>query len=297
VILDIDNFKKVNDLYGHDKGDEVLKAFADIITKSTRERDVIGRIGGDEFIIFLKNFKGETGISSLNERVNAELKERMKEMVGDLIPFNVGVSIGVSFIPDDGRDYDILFRKADTALYQVKQHGKHGYNIFSDNMDQIITYDVASKDEIDRISNVLKENETYNSAMWVGQDAFSHIYRYMMRYIKSYHSTAYKVLFNATPASDDISEVEFTEYMKKLGTFLTNSLRKSDVMMQNGINQFFLFLPDIDEKHIDNVIERIITSWKQLDFSSKINVTYEFELITVEDKGSARRRSGDFSGN
>ncbi|WP_026665878.1 GGDEF domain-containing response regulator [Butyrivibrio sp. FC2001] len=297
VILDIDNFKKVNDLYGHDKGDEVLKAFADIITKSTRERDVIGRIGGDEFIIFLKNFKGETGISSLNERVNAELKERMKEMVGDLIPFNVGVSIGVSFIPDDGRDYDILFRKADTALYQVKQHGKHGYNIFSDNMDQIITYDVASKDEIDRISNVLKENETYNSAMWVGQDAFSHIYRYMMRYIKSYHSTAYKVLFNATPASDDISEVEFTEYMKKLGTFLTNSLRKSDVMMQNGINQFFLFLPDIDEKHIDNVIGRIITSWKQLDFSSKINVTYEFELITVEDKGSARRRSGDFSGN
>ena len=295
MILDIDNFKKVNDLYGHDKGDLVLKAFAEIIKTSTREQEIIGRIGGDEFVIFLKKFKAESGISSLNDRINQELIVRMHEIVGDTIPFNIGVSIGVSFIPTDGRDYELLFRKADTALYQVKQHGKHGYTIFSDSMEQVIEYDVASKDEIDRISNALKENETYNSAMWIGQDAFSHIYRYMMRYIRSYNGTAYKVLFNATPAYDDMSKVEFTECMKKFGTFLSNSLRKSDVMMQNGVNEFFLFLPDIDDKYIDNVIGRIIESWKNLDFSSKINVSYETEIISNDSKNDGMRRSGDFS--
>ena len=295
MIIDIDNFKKVNVLYGHDKGDQVLVAFADVIRKSTREKDIIGRIGGDEFIIFLRNFKGESGISSLNDRINLELLSRMHELVGEIIPFSIGVSIGVSFIPTDGREYELLFRKADTALYQVKQHGKHGYNIFSDSMEQVIEYDVASKDEIDRISNALKENETYNSAMWIGQDAFSHIYRYMMRYIRSYNGCAYKVLFNATPAFDDMSKVEFTDCMKKFGTFLSNSLRKSDIMMQNGVNEFFLFLPDIDEKYIDSVINRIIDSWKNLDFSSKINVSYETEIISNDSKSDGKRRSGDFS--
>ncbi|SEK32088.1 diguanylate cyclase (GGDEF) domain-containing protein [Butyrivibrio sp. ob235] len=295
MILDIDNFKKVNDLYGHDKGDLVLKAFSDIIKTNTREQDIIGRIGGDEFVIFLKNFKGENGISSLNDRINQQLAVKMHELVGDTLPFNTGVSIGVSFIPNDGRDYDLLFRKADTALYQVKQHGKHGYNIFSDSMEQVIEYDVASKDEIERISNLLKENETYNSALWIGQDAFSHIYRYMLLYIRSYNGTAYKVLFNATPVSSDMTKVEFTECMKKFGTFLSNSLRKSDVMMQNGINEFFLFLPDIDEQYIDSVIGRLITSWQKLDFSSKINVSYETEIISSDCENDGKRRSGDFS--
>ncbi|WP_026528832.1 GGDEF domain-containing response regulator [Butyrivibrio sp. VCD2006] len=295
MILDIDNFKKVNDLYGHDKGDRILTAFADIIKTTTREKDIIGRIGGDEFVIFLKNFKAESGISAINDRINHQLMARVHEFVGDTIPFNIGVSIGVSFIPTDGREYELLFRKADTALYQVKQHGKHGYNIFSDSMEQVIEYDVASKDEIDRISNALKENETYNSAMWIGQDAFSHIYRYMMRYIRSYNGTAYKVLFNATPAYSDMSKVEFTECMKKFGTFLSNSLRKSDVMMQNGVNEFFLFLPDIDEKYIDNVINRIIESWQNLDFSSKINVSFETEIISNDSANDGKRRSGDFS--
>ncbi len=295
MILDIDNFKMVNDLYGHDTGDKLLKLFSEVISTNIREKDIVGRIGGDEFIVFLKNFKAESGINSLNKRINKQLKEIMNKFSTALLPFSVGVSSGVAFVPTDGRNYEILFRKADTALYHVKQNGKHGYNIFADSMEQIVTYDSASKDEIDQISNALKENETYNSAMWVGQDAFSHIYRYMLRYIRSYHGTAYRVLFKATPANSNVSQMEFTEYMKRFGTLISNSLRKSDVMMQNGINQFFLFLPGINETDIDNVISRIMTSWNELDFSKKVSISYESENIQSEDDKDGNRRINDSS--
>ncbi|WP_026509255.1 MULTISPECIES: GGDEF domain-containing response regulator [unclassified Butyrivibrio] len=295
MILDIDNFKMVNDLYGHDTGDKLLKLFSEVISTNIREKDIVGRIGGDEFIVFLKNFKAESGINSLNKRINKQLKEIMNKFSTTLLPFSVGVSSGVAFVPTDGRNYEILFRKADTALYHVKQNGKHGYNIFADSMEQIVTYDSASKDEIDQISNALKENETYNSAMWVGQDAFSHIYRYMLRYIRSYHGTAYRVLFKATPANSNVSQMEFTEYMKRFGTLISNSLRKSDVMMQNGINQFFLFLPGINETDIDNVISRIMTSWNELDFSKKVSISYESENIQSEDDKDGNRRINDSS--
>ena len=108
-------------------------------------------------------------------------------------------------------DHDTETKVVFDVFYRQNPDGG-GFAIFA-GLEQVIEYDVASKDEIDRISNALKENETYNSAMWIGQDAFSHIYRYMMRYIRSYNGTAYKVLFNATPVNGEMTKVEFTEYM------------------------------------------------------------------------------------
>ncbi|MFR6311509.1 diguanylate cyclase [Anaerofustis stercorihominis] len=110
LVIDVDDFKNINDSYGHKKGDSVITLIAKILDNTFRSTDTIGRIGGDEFIVFLKNADNDIIIRKGNE-----LKDKL---MND--PFPISVSIGISIYPDDGKDYIALFSKADIAMYQAK---------------------------------------------------------------------------------------------------------------------------------------------------------------------------------
>lgn len=111
ILFDIDNFKRINDTYGHTAGDQVLKSISDNTKKIFRKNDIIGRFGGDEFIILVKDIK------------NAELlvPKIEKLLKNDDNIYMVTKSIGVSVFPDDGVGFDELFEKADKALYRAKR--------------------------------------------------------------------------------------------------------------------------------------------------------------------------------
>ena len=130
MILDLDNFKLVNDIYGHSMGDKVLRTFADVVRRNIRSQDVMVRIGGDEFMGFFANMDSETALESLHRRLNSELIKETVKLAGESFNIPLSISIGAILVPEYGRDYDMLFPLADSALYRVKQSGKNGVRIY-----------------------------------------------------------------------------------------------------------------------------------------------------------------------
>ncbi|MBR6158863.1 MAG: GGDEF domain-containing protein [Lachnospiraceae bacterium] len=132
-VLDIDNFKKINDTMGHAFGDEVLATFGKKIRSEFRVTDIIGRTGGDEFIIFLKDLKDEAVIEREAGRVAGFFKDFT---VGTYTKYSPTASIGAAIYPRDGVDYESLYKAADTALYKAKKRGKNQLAFFSETTEE-----------------------------------------------------------------------------------------------------------------------------------------------------------------
>lgn len=127
LILDMDHFKEVNDVYGHVMGDNVLKMLGGFLKGQFREQDVIGRIGGDEFVILLCNIGSRENMESRIKKLHEKLREIRMEGMGE---HTFTFSAGIAFAPQDGDTFMELYQKADLALYQVKRSGRDGYRIY-----------------------------------------------------------------------------------------------------------------------------------------------------------------------
>ncbi|SFG34744.1 diguanylate cyclase (GGDEF) domain-containing protein [Lachnospiraceae bacterium C7] len=128
-MLDIDNFKEVNDTFGHGKGDELIIKFANELSKEFRSGDIVGRLGGDEFMVFSPTLSDRKSIEKKAKELQNKLKWTIEE---NGIKVYVSVSIGVAIYPTDGKSYEELYKLADKALYYVKEHEKNGYCIYSE---------------------------------------------------------------------------------------------------------------------------------------------------------------------
>ncbi len=122
-VLDLDDFKQVNDNHGHLAGDEVLRRVATVLRSSVRGQDLVGRVGGDEFAILCSGPRGEDEIAAVARRI---LSMVAKETNFDFIC--PGLSIGIARVYD-AEDLRYAFHRADKALYQVKQNDKNGFSI------------------------------------------------------------------------------------------------------------------------------------------------------------------------
>lgn len=124
-ILDMDDFKKVNDTFGHAIGDKVIADFAKRLKQSFSNQDIVGRIGGDEFVVFL-SASSEEWIHRKAERL---IKQLHYEFQDGHVHCQISSSIGIAIAPEAGMDFDTLYKKADIALYQAKAEGKGTYVI------------------------------------------------------------------------------------------------------------------------------------------------------------------------
>lgn len=131
ILLDLDNFKSINDTLGHIVGDAVLKKFAETLKQQTGKNDIICRLGGDEFVIFLKEFNSKEELVALIQKLIDLVPLKVASVTGMDSSENT-VSIGISCMPHDGTDFFTLYNKADKALYHVKQNGKHAYHIYQE---------------------------------------------------------------------------------------------------------------------------------------------------------------------
>lgn len=132
LMIDLDGFKQVNDLMGHNMGDTVLIDVANCIRKNFRDRDVVGRLGGDEFVAFLTDIVSEEAIIP---HINELIKRLTMEVTDGTNTTSVSASIGISFTPNDGVLFSELYQKADTALYHSKQNGKRRYSLYSEDLE------------------------------------------------------------------------------------------------------------------------------------------------------------------
>jgi len=133
-IIDIDNFKSVNDTMGHLFGDEVIVSVANGIKSVFRQTDVVGRIGGDEFIVYMENITDRDIISKKAETVCDTVSNIY---TGESEKVKISASVGIAVFPEDAEDYSELFKMADHALYFTKNKGKNGFSFFDKNNEEM----------------------------------------------------------------------------------------------------------------------------------------------------------------
>lgn len=126
MLLDLDRFKAVNDTFGHDMGDELLKAVTERLKVCVREVDTVARMGGDEFTIILEGVLSEQNILTVATRITESIAAPF-ELKGHHI--SIGVSIGITIYPQDDHTIDELLKHADTAMYRAKQQGGSAFHL------------------------------------------------------------------------------------------------------------------------------------------------------------------------
>ena len=129
LYLDLDEFKAVNDSFGHEAGDTLLSVVGQRLLRCVRESDTVARMGGDEFTVVLSDIEGAENASHVAGLIVEDLGQPIATLPGQTT--TIGASIGITLYPQDGQDAALLLAKADRALYQAKRQGGHGFRFAS----------------------------------------------------------------------------------------------------------------------------------------------------------------------
>ncbi len=132
LMFDIDNFKSINDCFGHDTGDRALMDVTAALHKHFRACDIIGRLGGDEFVMFLPSCSYTAG---MQQKLSALIKDIGLITAGEDVKVHLGISAGVSRYPEDGATFQTLYKAADIALYKAKRNGKGRFAAYCEKAD------------------------------------------------------------------------------------------------------------------------------------------------------------------
>lgn len=259
MMLDLDYFKLVNDLHGHDAGDKVLIAFAKMLQGIARATDVIGRIGGDEFLICYKGWQTEESLGRYTTQLNDQLQTMAHELTGDGADIPLGVSVGVAFIPQCGSTYSEVKNCADRALYLVKQNGKHGMIVFHDASKNARQEDsTESKQPIDHVLATLEERNVLPGSFEISSEALAPVYRIFKRCYANSEAPCSVAIFRLEQENADESICD--EFL----ALLQKTCRQKDVVAKRKPFSFVAIMPDTDEAGCRKACENITKEWKQL---------------------------------
>ncbi len=273
LMIDLDSFKLVNDLYGHGMGDKLLVGFSKIIRNSLRSTDIVGRIGGDEFVAYCIDLKEEMVVANMSYEINTRLVKYAKEIMGEDMSIPLGASIGCAFAPEDGESYSELYNNADKALYSVKQGGKHGYKLYSGTARQ----KKEGLSGLSTISMIFGERNKEQKALLLNSEGFRVIYQFMGRRVSDDSRPACVVLL--TVQKERGCGLTGDEAIAQFVGILRESLRSSDVVTQSGDNQFILLLSGIEQSFVPSVIQRIKENLRRSELEGKLSITCEYDQL------------------
>ena len=152
LFLDLDNFKTINDSLGHHIGDELLINVSDVLKKVLRPNDFIARVGGDEFVLIIQDFKSKLELTNIIKRVQEQLS---KPWLIQTNPISTTCSVGIAIFPKDGQDIISLMKNADIAMYEAKKHGRNTYHFFTEELNDAVLRIINLDKEM---QNALKNN-------------------------------------------------------------------------------------------------------------------------------------------
>ncbi|MBR0260483.1 MAG: diguanylate cyclase [Selenomonadaceae bacterium] len=261
MILDLDNFKLVNDIYGHAMGDKVLIRFSELIREMIAPTDAAGRIGGDEFLVFCEDVRDEKIIFDKARLLNYQLLISAKNFMGEDMNIPLGTSIGAVLVPDEGKAFATLIDKADKALYKIKHHGKHGCAFFGEG-NSTTEHKIFAQTKM-----ILNERNREPGAYFVDFEKFKAIYQFAQRLDE--YSEKRNQLLSLTLDTDETPE----EFLR----LLIKNLRRRDCVTQYGCNQFLILLNDAPADKIEIVRQRISSEWSSKNLGGKI--TFEASEI------------------
>lgn len=288
-MMDMDNFKSVNDTYGHLAGDELILIFVDIIKNCVREQDFVCRVGGDEFAIFFPYLDKEKVIRKrADEIISCFAKER------DRLGYsNCSVSIGImtKYAKSNNMDYDNLYKCADNALYYVKNNGKDDFHIYASaimdgGMDSLEQEQIDVQQLIQRVA----ERKEYMGAYRVEYDSFSYIYRFIARNVERTKQPVQIVLF--TFPLKEKSEEEVMKIQNSLALLekaIAQSLRRGDVTSRMSLTQQIVILMGANKENGMHVVDRMVQCYDGLAGEEGLKFEYDIKDVssTKKDKNNS----------
>ncbi len=293
TIIDLDSFKLVNDLYGHDMGDKILIRFSELIVSHIRWEDLAGRIGGDEFVAYFRDTNSENAISRITALINEEIMQSAKEYMGEDMNIPLGCSIGAVKIPEGGRDYHEIYKKADRALYQVKMNGKHGYAFYNAAGMESEQEDSAAG-TMESIRMVLGERNIGKGAFRIDFDKFKVAYRMVMRLKKEHEAdeaangsgatlSRIKPHILSISLHDEAGGTDVpAEVAEDFQEFLAGSLRPCDIIAANGSSRFVVLRTGLEPEDVPEAGEENAEAWQDVLAAWRnggFRAAYEEELI------------------
>lgn len=130
IMVDLDHFKSVNDTFGHSMGDKVIADSGKTLNDTFKGQDIVGRMGGDEFMVFMDDIKGENDALLMANKLNSLLTRTIEDEHGSV---TVTASIGIAMLGPHANNFELLYKSADMALYVTKESGRNGATVFGDN--------------------------------------------------------------------------------------------------------------------------------------------------------------------
>lgn len=273
VMIDMDNFKAINDVYGHVAGDEVLIEFARTMEKYSDNQNILCRIGGDEFVIFVK---GETDRKQLEDFSKMIISSLEEEFAKKGYKNNASVSIGIAVAPEDGLNFSTLYNAADKALYIVKQSGKGAFHFFDEKDNKKSGTAVYG---IDYVTDVLNRTDSGFGAYITDYDGFRNIYNYIRRQLDRTDIEAQMLLF--TLGSDtDMDEEGMDKSVTSLEKIIYSNIRHSDVATRYTDRQVLVMVINANAKNCNDVAERICRIFNEVPENGDKSIQFKMTEIS-----------------
>lgn len=278
MMIDLDNFKAINDNYGHIAGDRTLQMFADTLRDHAGENDIICRIGGDEFVVFVKDIISKDEIGSLAADIISDLCHKLDECKFET---NSSVSIGIAQTAEYGTEFNKLYNSADKALYYVKQNGKNSYHFFSDKLQKEKARGEKNVD-LNYLREVMNRGDGGKGVYSIDFESFHHVYHFISRFIERSKTDVQILLFTVVESSvQDLDSTETESILELLEKAIYQSLRRSDVSTRYSSRQLIVILMDANKENGDMVAERILKCFYELYRDGKAKI--EYGLVRMED--------------
>lgn len=275
-IMDMDNFKAVNDTYGHLEGDKVLVKFAKALKRAVDLDDIVARLGGDEFIIFSPYPMEKDEVRDKARRLIRNI-ERELVTPGRLV--RVTVSMGIAMAPNDGVIFDTLYCNSDKALYFVKNSGKNSFRFYDEIETEISKQKLARTQlSLAEITGKIREKKMEGSLV-VEYSNFEKIYRFMERNIAREKREVQCVLFTMDINDEKFDEITVQRSMEHLQHAVSSSLRKGDVTTNYSSSQVLALLMDVNQENANIVIGRIMDKYRKEAGQDAINVSCDAEAL------------------
>ncbi|MFR1766602.1 MAG: GGDEF domain-containing protein [Lachnospira sp.] len=301
VILDVDHFKSVNDTYGHMYGDKILARVGQRLKEVVGEDGVVGRIGGDEFMIVLNGINDDQMLRGVLRAMRTQIKWEFSEEFTD---FMITCSIGASIYPNNGTDFEELFKKADHCLYIAKEKGRDRYVFFRDELHRESYEASVEKKDSQSISSRENKELEYLGKFFAEvaidrekaiRDMFAHMKTaYNIDSIDIYYGDGLKAVYSFgadADKNDDAMYVYSSEFKEMLGnnrSINVSSLRK---IMENAPD----FCTEMKKRSILSTIQCIIGSQDDIKglitFNKKIEASQwaDYEVTCAEIAASYLR--------
>ena len=275
-MIDMDNFKKMNDNFGHIIGDRTLKSFAGVMREHARESDMLCRLAGDEFMAFYPDLTDREAAGKKAESIIKSFSEKMaEEGYGGIVSVSIGITIA-----QKGADFRSIYNAADKSLYFVKNNGKNAYHFYGANNEKI--EEISTDVDLEYVSTMLENGLTdQRGAFQLAFDEFKNVYDFVSRCVARKKQEVQVVLFTMSLRNKQAG-VSMEETMQKWETALAESLRVVDTGTRYSNSQYMVILMDADTENGKKVAERVVENFFRSNGNLEAEVTVAYDIRTMQ---------------